>query len=92
MTPELYHILLKNVILFSRPVQIAWLLKSTHAKKLYAYLAEIWDMLLLRRMCQSEIAYHDVTFTLECRGTNYRKSYGLRHRGGGGEGDKIILL
>ena len=62
-------------------VQIAWLLTSTHSKKLYAYLAEIWDMLLLRRMCQSEISYHDVTFTLECRGTNYRKSYGLRHRG-----------
>ena len=36
-------------------------------------------MLLLRRMCQSEISCHDVTFTLERRGTNYRKSYGLRH-------------
>ena len=56
-------------------VQIAWLLTSTHSKKLYVYLAEIWDMLLLRRMCQSEISYHDVTFTLERRGTNYRKSF-----------------
>ena len=57
-------------------VQIACLLASTHSKKLYAYLVEIWDMLLLRHMCQSEISYHDVTFTLERRGTNYRKSYG----------------
>ena len=49
-------------------VQIAWLLTSTYSKKSYVYLAEIWDMLLLLRMCQSEISYHDATFTLERRG------------------------